>query len=253
MIMKYFGNPLGTWLAYWGEGYMAWLFLGSLLTLFLLSIKNKKLRPLFATALMTTVIFFLPFTSSLMAHLDEGAIYWRLIWAIPYFAVIAAALTSLIRLIPKFELQVLVSLAALILIAICGKDQISAGNFLPAENMEQVPPLVVAVAENIREEGTEDCLVAADEDVASYLRVYAPDIKMVYGRRADGSISKNAYYLYQYMQTVGENVEIIPGFADAAGANCIVIRSPGENGDRIMETAGWRKTGEVDRVSIYRK
>ena len=36
MIMKYFGNPLGTWLAYWGEGYMAWLFLGSLLTLFFL-------------------------------------------------------------------------------------------------------------------------------------------------------------------------------------------------------------------------
>ncbi len=252
-MMKYFGDSLGTWQVYWGEGYTAWLFAVSMLVLFVLSFKNKKVRRLFALALMMVVIFFLPITPRLMAYLDEGTIYWRLIWAIPYVAVIAAAFVSLIRLIPKFELQALVTLVVVILIAICGKDQISAGNFFPAENMEQVPAFVVSIAENIREGGTEDCFVAADETVASYLRVYAPDIKMVYGRRADGWINKSAYYLYQYVQTVGEHLEGIPGLADDATANCIVIRNSGENGDRIMETAGWRKTGEADVFSIYRK
>ena len=167
--------------------------------------------------------------------------------------VIAAVFTSLIRLIPKSELQALSVLLAVVLIAICGKDQISAGNFLPAENKEQVPPFVVSIAENIREEGVEDCFVAADENVASYLRIYAPDIKMVYGRRADGYINRSALYLYQFVQTVGENLDGIPELADAATANCIVIRTPGEKGDNIMETAGWRKTGVVDTFTIYRK
>lgn len=252
-MMKYFGDALGTWQVYWGEGYTAWLFGISLLILFIFSIKNKKLRSLTAVAIMMVVIFFLPVTPRLMTHLDEGAIYWRLIWAIPYVGVIAAAFTSLIRLIPKMELQFLTALVAVVLIAICGKDQISAGNFSPAENSEQIPPFVVSIAENIREEGPEDCFVAADETVASYLRIYAPDIKMVYGRRADGYVNKSAYYLYQYIQTVGANIDGIPGLADDAGANCLVVRDAGETSDNIMETAGWRKTGDVDVFSIYCK
>ena len=92
-------------------------------------------------------------------------------------------------------------------------------------------------------------MVAGIREVADY----APDIKMVYGRRADGYVNKSAYYLYQYIQTVGANIDGIPGLADDAGANCLVVRDAGETSDNIMETAGWRKTGDVDVFSIYCK
>ena len=252
-MMNYFGNSLGSWLAYWGEGYAAWLFIGSLLLLLILSIKNKRMRPLTAVTLMTLFLFFLPITPSVMSAVNQGNIYWRLIWLIPCLGVIAAALTSLIRLIPKTGLQAAAVGAAVILIAFCGKDQISADNFVAAENIEQVPPFIVDIAENIREEGPEDCCVAAVDVVSSYLRIYAPDIKLAYGRVADGYINRAAVYLYYNVQAAENTLAEIPPLADEAGVNCVVIRTLGEVGDVFMESQGWQKTGDIDAFTIYCK
>ena len=76
---------------YCGSGWYPVLFLAALLYL-LVTEKKKQIRVvLVESSLVITVLFFLPFTKTIMNLLGEGETYYRILWLLPMAVVIAYA------------------------------------------------------------------------------------------------------------------------------------------------------------------
>ena len=76
---------------YCGSGWYPVLFLAALLYL-LVTEKKKQIRVvLVESSLVITVLFFLPFTKTVMNLLGEGETYYRILWLLPMAVVIAYA------------------------------------------------------------------------------------------------------------------------------------------------------------------
>ena len=74
---------------YCGSGWYPVLFLAALLYL-LVTEKKKQIRVvLVESSLVITVLFFLPFTKTVMNLLGEGETYYRILWLLPMAVVIA--------------------------------------------------------------------------------------------------------------------------------------------------------------------
>ena len=74
---------------YCGSGWYPVLFLAALLYL-LVTEKKKQIRVvLVESSLVITVLFFLPFTKTIMNLLGEGETYYRILWLLPMAVVIA--------------------------------------------------------------------------------------------------------------------------------------------------------------------
>ena len=163
---------------YCGSGWYPVLFLAALLYL-LVTEKKKQIRVvLVESSLVITVLFFLPFTKTVMNLLGEGETYYRILWLLPMAVVIAYAG---IRLFGKHYRIGFVVLA--LVLVLTGKSVYNSPYLSKAQNRYHIPNSVIAICNEIMPAEEEERVWAVfPQELIYYVRQYTSEVQMPYGR-----------------------------------------------------------------------
>lgn len=247
-----------TWLAYWGEGWHVYLFLLCLPILFFMK-KAKEERKIFAAyTLVVMVIFFLPFTANVIANYCVGVtVYWRVLWLLPVAPAIAYVCTRLCTAWRNAGIQMALAAVFLGVVVFTGSQVYVEGNYRMPDNPEKVPYEIKAVADLIRDDAgeAEKKRLVAPEKIATYIRVYAPDIEMPYGRSSRGASRKAAKQLHillnqDQQQTEPSQVAIL---ARKVKCDYLAVWAEDADMDREYGDNGYMLLGVVDKYHIYKR
>lgn len=250
---------LETWQSYWGKGWHVYLFFLCLVYL-LFSKKEKDQRIIFVGySLVALVVFFLPFTADLIAGYCIGEnVYWRVLWLLPLSLAIAYVCTQLCTARKNGGMQMILGAVLLGVIILGGNQVYVADNFQMPDNQEKVPYEAKLIADLVREDAGDGRMkLVAPEQVATYLRVYAPDIKMPYGRGsrgARGSVAKQLHILLNRHRKWEEPAQIVQvtSLAHQAHCNYLVVWLEDEEADQEYENNGYSLIGILDQYHVYR-
>ncbi len=251
MVKEMFANAVSSWQQYWGDGFMQYLLLAALILLVILAVRDKDARALLIYTAAALFVFFCPLTEQLLMKAFEDTVYWRVLWILPTGIVIAYAFTAYLIKPKKTWIRIPGVIAVLVIAALCGKAQNFAGSYTLTHNRPQVPDEVAQIGQTILEDAPEGkAVAAADDHVASYLRVYDASIRMPYGRRAEGARNDDCRRLYELLQTPGSDAKEISDIAKAQKCTHLVIYQPGPDGMKTLKEEGWSEIGEADGYYI---
>ena len=246
-------HSIETWNRYWGDSFAGWLLIACLIVLIVFSIKERKVLPVVFTGAFSLLLFFLPLTEKLVSLVGEEEVYWRLLWIVPYVIIVSLALTLIISRFRSLKVRIPAVIIMVILIGSAGRGHSASENFVMAENTEQVPQYCIDCADIILSQFRGVYYAATDDLMASYIRTYAPQIIMPYGRNGDGGNTKPKFMqLYQLCSYADYHLDLLPGVAEFAGVDYLIIRVENEDADQIMADAGWIKMGGSDPYTVYR-
>lgn len=243
---------IASWNAYWGESRYVWLLCAAFVCLLFFCRKNEDVKDMVRYLLFMTIVYFCPITAAVIQKCVGALVYWRVIWLFPVAAVLAYAAVLVVRKVPiKMFRFVCIALFAC-LIGFSGMSVRQAGNYVIAANRQQVPDEVAQISRILVENRTsEESLVAADDHIASYLRVYDASIKMVYGRRGDGAASKRAFSLYENVVSPEPDYQTIADIAKQESCELLIFRVPKEGVIDEMEKYGYHLIGSVEDYGIF--
>lgn len=141
--------------------------------------KEKQIRVvLVESSLVITVLFFLPFTKTVMNLLGEGETYYRILWLLPMAVVIAYAG---IRLFGKHYRIGFVVLA--LVLVLTGKSVYNSPYLSKAQNRYHIPNSVIAICNEIMPAEEEERVWAVfPQELIYYVRQYTSEVQMPYGR-----------------------------------------------------------------------
>ena len=149
-------------------------------------------------------------TAALIQKCIGGLVYWRVIWLFPVVPALALVVTSLLSRIRKKGLQAVLVIACVGILAVSGTSVWSAGNYVKVSNHQKVPEEAAQVGNILlAERSAEDSLIAADNSIAPYLRVYDPSFQLAFGRDGRGARSRNARHLYTRMSAEEPDLSLI--------------------------------------------
>jgi hypothetical protein len=175
-----------------GYPYMG-LFLMSLLFLYIVFKKERELW--FYPNVLVLLVLFNPFLMTFLnRYFLTGGIgtFWRIWWIIPVPFLIALMLTKILDYVKGKE-KVIVTVLICIVIGMSGRFIFNYDNFYRTQNQFQIPNEIIHVSQFIMhdsaERGITEHNVVAVYDVAWRLRMYEPEIRMLFGRSPAGSRS----------------------------------------------------------------
>lgn len=252
-MSEIFRQTYEVWNSYWGESHFWLLFLICAMYLLIFHRKKAYIRFLAAYTLIVLLIFWCPVTEGLIIRFI-GNTFWRLLWLVPVFPVIAAAFTEILSR-QKKNLHFLLWLGLLILtIGFTGKDYWSQEYYYTYGNRQKVPDAAALICETIKADAQEEeILVAVDNRYAPYIRVYDASLKMPYGRNAKGYRNKYAAYLYLEMSAEVPDSRRIARYAEKCGCNYLVVRIYEKRILRSFEKKGYEQIGESGVYKILKR
>lgn len=149
--------------------------------------------------------------------------YWRIFWIFPLAVVISVATIVWIHKIRTRKLQTLFLVFMIILIACNGENMFSKKLFYTnTQNVYKLPKEAIDVSDALLELDAEPRTVMCN-GLYSYVRQYSTDIKMMYGRNAEG-------YIDGYND---KSIELSANLKD-------------------LENANWNRVAEVMRQEQYK-
>ncbi len=240
------------WNKHWGDGLILVLLAVCILILLLRERKNKAAMLLLGYSLILAGLFFFPVSAGIIRKAIGKQVYWRVLWVVPLVPFIALGLSSAVMSGKWKWFRGILAAAATAAVIVTGENAFSVENFERLPNPEQVPEVVVSIDRQIRlRSGGEDVLAAADDYIASYLRVYDPSIKMIYGRIHNGAISHNAVWIYKYINTWPyTNYKRLRRRAKLEGLDYIIMREPSDEGKKILARGGFRQVSTEGDYAI---
>lgn len=245
------------WKDYWGAGYFQYLLVAA--GLYLL-IRHKKIRSAVILVMYLAIglfFFWLPFTAMIIQKCIGSDVYWRYLWVLPTIPIIACALTELCMRL-KFKIVRLgVVLVMLVLIGFCGKPIWFGDIYTEVQNEEKVPQYVADICDIIlKDAGKKQIMLAAGEEIVTYARVYNPAIQTRYGREARGAETIQDLRLYRILSDPdwffqGKRLKRL---AKKCKINYMVIQlSDPENQNLYLESHGFKKLGQVNEYTVYKR
>ena len=169
-----------------GYPYFGLLF-ASLLFLFIIFKKERELW--FYPNLFILFILFNPVIKSFLnRYFLIGGVSWRIWWIIPIPFLIAFTFTKILDYVKGRE-KIALGMLLVGTIIVSGSFVFNSDNFCRTQNRFQIPDEVRHVSWMInydsKEQGIEHENVVAVYDVSWRLRMYNPEIRMLYGRGVD--------------------------------------------------------------------
>lgn len=242
------------WNLYWGNGSFQYLLLAAVVYLIGWKRKKRSVQQALFYLLAVLLLFLCPLTAAIIQKCIGETVYWRVLWLLPVTPVIALAGAELPEdRHPDF----LRSGLAVIFIAatiVCANSLLHSGNYTRTYNYQKVPDEVANICNLVQEnadEGTEVCL-AADDHIASYVRVYDPSIFMPYGRRTKGSRDSESRSLYYAINSETPDYGKIAELAASLHCSFISVAIP-ENFDASgMEATGYTLIGTVNQYGVFK-
>lgn len=242
----------GFWSNYWGDSLMVWLFFASLVFLLIFRRKKKSTKYLLAYSLIVIGVFFCPVTAKIIQKCIGSLVYWRVLWLLPLTPVIAAAMTEFLKE-RKGLLQFVLVCAAAGAVAISGKGIYQAGNYELVRNNQKVPVEVAALCEMVKKDaGDTPFLLAADNFISPYVRVYDPSIYMPFNREGRGGKGKKSYRLYQALNAPELDYHHIGAMGREFSCNYLVVRYPNEQQKKELEANQYQEVGTTGFYCLYR-
>lgn len=242
------------WNRYWDKsGYFGILLLACVFLLFL-GRKKREGRYLVIYQFFMLAVYFCPLTAWLIQKCIGWLVYWRVLWLFPVVPLVACAFTLVVDRWKSKWLKVLCAGLLVAVIAVGGTNVWQAGNYVKVENRQKLPDEVVKIATVIEENrSSEDSLVAVDDHVASYIRVYDPSIKMPYGREGRGAVSSNARALYRTIIIPDPPVRKVTIRAKRENCEFIVFQAQNQRAVKQMERYGFELLDKAGDYGIFKK
>jgi hypothetical protein len=241
---------------YWGKGYVQYLL--PVACVYLL-VRRKKIRQagLFLGYFALGLFFYwCPLTAGIIQKCVGTDVYWRYLWVLPTVPVLALAMTDFCMNCKKKLLR----FAAVVLMA--GVIVVSGEAIRPSEiyskesNRQKVPETVAAVCSIIREDAKDgEVLLATDDDLASFIRVYDASIQMPYGRAARGASNSIERQLYQLIMQTPMDCEALMDCVGQTDVNYLVVKLAKETEEEAnicIESHDFMRIGKVNDYGIYR-
>lgn len=172
---------------YYNNGIVLWIYIASFLTIMFWG--GKHLRKLIGWPILALmVIVFNPVFYRYVWQKCFHYGYWRVFWLFPVAFVVSAAAIVWYEKIKQQKKQFIFLLVLIFLIGCNGKNMFVKQMFYTdTRNAYKLPQEAIDVADALLELDTEPRVVMCSE-LYSYVRQYSTDIKMMYGRNADGYI-----------------------------------------------------------------
>ena len=242
---------------YCGSGIYPFLFLLSLVYLFVTE-KDRKIRlVLLEASAVILVLFFFPLFKMGMDLVEEAGTYYRILWLLPMTVVTAYAG---VRLIARHTRIGLVLLAA---VCILGGEYVYDNiNVSKAENRYHMPAEVPAICDLIMPAEDEERVWAVfPSELLQYVRQYTSDIQMPYGREMlVASWDHTEHPLYALMEAETIHIDLVAELLDDYGVQYLILNKarpvegePSEYGlEKIGEIGGYDVLRNTD-VPIYKR
>ena len=246
---------ISNWKLYWGDGFYQYLLLISVIYLLLRKRKEKNTRYILIYSVLLLIIFALPITASVIRSCIGDEVYWRVLWLLPTIPLIAIAAADFLKNRKSKVVQAVCLLVFTGIIAFSGKGMFKADNYFIADNPQKVPSEVAYLCNFVNEKAAEagftEVKIAADDHIASYVRVYDASILMPYGRRGTGALDKYASVLYQQINSPTPSFKRIARAAKHTGCNFIIMDLRGNTDLRKFKKYGYTKIGELHKYTIF--
>ena len=248
-----FKRTIVYWNWYWGNGFILVLFLAAFLYLLIFHRKSRTVKFLLGYSVLIFCFYWFPLSAFLIEKMI-GDTYWRVIWLLPLFPVIAYAFTEILsRFKDKKWMFVLCSLLLIGLVALAGKDYWSREYLFSYGNRQKVPDAVAFICETLHEDaGEQEIMVAVDNRYAPYMRVYDASIRMPFGRMGRGALDKKAKKLYREMLAKVPDGAVVGSLAKAEKCNYLVVRIYDDAGQASFTEAGYVQIAESGVYKILR-
>lgn len=249
--MKYlFDICVYNWNQYWGDGLILILLAGAAAFVLIRERRNRAAMLLLGCLLISAGLFFFPVSAGVIRRVIGRGVYWRVLWLIPMIPLIAFGLSSLVVSAKWKALRIILAGLAAAAVIVTGSNVFSVENYQQFSNPEQVPDEVAEIGRKLQEHADgREILVAADDYVATYLRVYDPSIKMIYGRDYQGAASRKDKLIYRYINVWPDTDYVrLCKLAVYNRLDYIVMKKPSEEGKRILAKGRFRI---VSRVRNY--
>ena len=242
---------------YCGSGIYPFLFLLSLIYLFVTE-KDRKIRlVLLEASAVILVLFFFPLFKAGMELVEEAGTYYRILWLLPMTVVTAYAG---VRVIGRHMRIGLVLLAA---VCILGGEYVYGNiNVSKAENRYHMPAEVPAICDLIMPEEDEERVWAVfPSELLQYIRQYTSEIQMPYGREMlVASWNHTEHPLYALMEAETIRIDLVAELLDDYGIQYLILNKakpvrgePSESGlEKIGEIGGYDVLRNTD-VPVYKK
>lgn len=241
------------WNNYWGESQVMWLFLAAVAFLFVFRRKKKSIKYLLLYTVAALILFFCPISAIIIQKCIGELVYWRVLWLVPVFPVIAVAMTEILKERKGRIAEYFLMFLWVATIALCGKGIFQAGNYKFVHNYQQVPDEVAAICEMVKKDaGDAEFLIAADNFIAPYIRVYDPSIYMLFNRECRGNYGRGAKRLYLEINAPVFNYKNIASVGKSISCNYLVVKNPNEQQKKEMEHYSYQEVGTAGRYTLYR-
>ena len=242
------------WKEYWGTSLFPWLFLAAVAYLFLFHRKEKKIKYILTYTAVALFLFFFPVSASVIQKCIGETVYWRVFWLVPFMPVMALAATEFLRR-RKGMLQGLLVFLFIGVIAVSGKEFHHEGYFSLVHNYQKVPDVVAGLCEMVKADAGEKSryVIAADNYVAPYIRVYDPSIYTLFGRERRGNGKRVVKRLYEQINAPEVlDYNKVGNYGKRSYCNYLVVKIPNEEQKAQLEAYGYQEVGTVDRYSLFR-
>lgn len=240
------------WEAFWGSGYYQYFFAAALVYLIFAARKKKEAGWLAAYVLAALALFFFPVSVAVISYCIGADVYWRILWILQAPLVICAAVTFLTR-DKKRGVTAAIAVVFIAVAAFGGKFILTGDTYEKVHNFQKIPDEVAGICNLVRSDaGDNEVLLAADDDIATYVRVYDPSILMPYGRRKGGARTKDAIELYVALSSAEKDYGAVGELAKSQNCNYLVAYITSEEEKQILNEKGYREVGMINSYGVYR-
>lgn len=180
-------------------------------------------------------------------------IYWRFFWMLPNGLAIAFAVTKLLQNCQnKLEKGVVLLIFAL-LFAFKGTNVYQSGVFVKVQNWQKLSQETKEVCDLILEiDRNPNCIMPAA--LFSEVRQYSGEIKMMYGRNADGyimQVTDAQFKIYKELEKETPDYDEVFGIAKIEGYNFVVVYKWLPVSEPILNKHEFQMVSNTDSFIIY--
>ena len=201
--------------------------------------------------LLALAAFFFPVSAWILQKCIGAEVYWRVLWVVPVVPLLAYAGTRLVRMPKKKIAQAAVLAIMLGVTAVSGKS-IYEGNYSRVHNYQQVPDEVAHICNLINaHRGDGDALLATDNNLSPYIRVYDASIRMPYGRLGRGAKAEIDRTIYHDINFESDKYAEIAKNAKHRGCTYLAICIYNEEQQNEIEAEGYVLLDFVNQYGVF--
>ena len=190
-----------------------------------------------------------------------GETYYRILWLIPMYVVIAYAVCLLISRVKRYRFKTVIAVATVLVIALSGSLVYVNQYMTRAENMYHIPQYAINICDAIKPaDGEERVTAAFPTELTYFVRQYTTDINMPFGRNYTDWTENNYYHaVYDAMEKpeVINADELIAATRDPEGngntaVSCkYIVLKENRKIDKDLTSLGLKLVGTIDGYNIY--